>query len=161
MTLDRLWTLALAASLMMAITAQAEPPPGETQYLWMQQTANYRVYLGIVPVELVKHQPQLLDEDKTLHDIRPDEKTGLSHVFAWIYRRPGNEPVRDAIVIAEVRHRDTVEARKPMEKMRLSTGVAYGNFFKVHRQDEHAVAVQIRDSNREGYETAVFTHVGR
>lgn len=161
MTFKRWSTFARVASLMLFVSAQAAQSTGENQYFWQQETEHYRVYLGIVPVELVKHQPQLLDEEKQLHDLRPAAESELSHVFAWIYRKPGNEPVRDATVFGEVSYMGVVEARKPMEKMRLSTGIAYGNFFKVHRQDEHTVAVQIHDHNREGYETAVFTHVGR
>lgn len=45
-----------------------------TSYVWAKETEHYRVYMGVVPAELVQHQPALLDEAKRLHGFRPGEK---------------------------------------------------------------------------------------
>lgn len=129
-------------------------------YVWTKETPSYRIYMGVVPAELVQHQPRLLDEDKQLHNVTPGEKEGLSHVMVWIYRKPGNERVLDATLIAEVGPESGKKTIKPLEKMALGTGMSYGNFFKVHQAAEHSIKLKIFNLNSSGYEEALFEHQG-
>ena len=129
-------------------------------YIWSKETESYRIYMEVVPAELVKHQPDLLDEDKQLHNVSVDTMSGLSHVLVWIYQKPGNVKALDVTVIAEAGPAAGNKLVKPLEKMRLKTGVTYGNLFKVHRNEKHVVSLKIYASNRSGYEEAVFEHGG-
>lgn len=129
-------------------------------YIWSKETESYRIYMEVVPAELVKHQPALLDADKQLHNVSVDTMSGLSHVLVWIYQKPGNAKALDVTVIAEAGPVEGNKLVKPLEKMRLKTGVTYGNLFEVHRNEKHAVALKIYAPNRSGYEEAVFEHGG-
>lgn len=142
------------ASLLIISVANA------ASYVWTKETPNYRIYMGIVPAELVQHQPRLLDEDKRLHNVRPGEKTGMSHMVVWVYHKPGNARVLDATLIAEVDPASGEKTIKPLEKMKLGLGVSYGNFFKVHQNSEHTVTLKIFNLNSNGFEEVVFTHQG-
>jgi len=146
--------LVIIASVGVFTTAQA------STYIWSKETESYRVYMEVVPAEIVRTQPSLLDEDKQLHSVSVDAMPGLSHVLVWIYHKPGNAKALDVTVIAEAGPVEGVKLVKPLEKMRLKTGVTYGNLFKVHRNEKHVVVLKIYAPNRSGYEEAVFEHGG-
>lgn len=129
-------------------------------YVWAGDTPSFRIYVGVVPAELVQHQPKLLDEGKRLHNVTPGEEKDMSHMLVWLYRKPGNERVLDVTLIAEVGLVSGDKTIKPLEKMKLGTGVSYGNFFKVHQDAEHTVSLKIYSMNSSGYEEAIFKHKG-
>lgn len=62
-------------------------------------------------------------------------------------------------MIAEVGSESGDKTVKPLEKMKLSAGVSYGNFFKFHRDAKHAVTLKIFKVDG-GYEEVVFEHQG-
>jgi len=146
--------LVIIASVGVFTTAQA------STYIWSKETESYRVYMEVVPAEIVRTQPSLLDEDKQLHSVSLDAMPGLSHVLVWVYHKPGSAKALDVTVIAEAGPVEGVKLVKPLEKMRLKTGVTYGNLFKVHRNEKHVVALKIYAPNRSSYEEAVFEHGG-
>ena len=153
--LSLIWIVVYSlASVLIFSSAQA------ASYVWTKETSNYRIYMGIVPAELVQHKPRLLDEDKRLHNVRPGEKKGMSHMVVWVYHKPGNARVLDATLIAEVGPVSGEKTIKPLEKMKLGLGVSYGNFFKVHQKIEHTVNLKIFNLNSDGFEEVVFTHQG-
>lgn len=130
----------------------------DSSYVWSQETESYRIYMEVVPAELVKNQPALLDKDKKLHAISVEKMPGLSHVLVWIYQKPGNTKALDLTVIAMAGPTDGRKVEKPLEKMHMKTGIAYGNVFEVHREEEHVVGVKIYAPNRSGYEEVIFGH---
>ena len=83
-----------------------------------QESANYHVYLGVVPASLIKENPSLVDGDKTLH--RDDNVEDSSqHVMVAVFRKPNNERVANATVIARVGVKKLLggaKAEKPLEK---------------------------------------------
>jgi hypothetical protein len=127
-------------------------------YVWSNETPSYRIYMEVMPADLFPHQPILLDDKQRLHDVIPGETEGLSHLLVSIYRKPGNEEVLDATLIAEVGPVSGKKTIKPLEKMALSTGVTYGNIFKVHQLLKHSVKLKIFNLNNSGYEEALFEH---
>lgn len=144
--------LAILGSVSVLPIAQA------STYVWSKETESYRVYMEVVPAELVRNKPSLLDEDKKLHSVSVGSMPGLSHVLVWIYDKLGNAKALDVTVIAEAGPVDGKKTIKPLEKMRLSTGIVYGNLFQVHGEGEHIVALKIFAPDRSGYEEALFEH---
>ena len=127
-------------------------------YVWKAETKSYLVYAQVVPAELVKHQPFLLDGKTQLHNVTINDMTGLSHVWVWVIPKTGNSKSLDVTVIAEIDSVAAGEIEKPLEKMKLSGSWVLGNIFRVHRDDKHSLTLKIYDADREGFEEAVFTH---
>lgn len=130
-------------------------------YLWWTDSNSYRVYMEIVPAELVQHQPTLWDGDKQLHSLKVDEMADRSHVLVWLYRKPDGSKALDATIIAEAGPLEGEKLVKPLEKMKMKTGVVYGNIFNVHRDEKHVVSLKIYGPNSNGYEEVRFEHDDR
>lgn len=143
--------------LVMSI-AVASTLANASTYVWKAETKSYRLYTQLVPAELVRKQPFLLDGDKRLHGLESDEMRGLTHVLVWVYRKPGNQRALDTTVIAEVDAASGETMEKPLEKMKLNGNVVFGNIFRVHRDEKHSLTLRIYNPKGDGYENAVFTH---
>ena len=131
-----------------------------TSYVWARDTHNYRVYMSVVPADIVQNQPRLLDKDKRLHNVIPGSEEGISHVLVWVYKKVGNERLLDVTIIAEAGPVFGGKIVKPLEKMKLGTGVTYGNFFKLHQDSDHTIRLKIYQINSEGHEEVTFNHIG-
>lgn len=130
-------------------------------YIWKQDTDSYRVYMEIVPAEMVRKQPQLWDSDKKIHQMDVNVAAdGLSHVLVWVYRKSDNTKLRDVTLIAEMESENGRKIEKPLEKMIRLPGVVFGNIFPVHGVDKHTLRLKVYSPNSETYESAVFEHVG-
>jgi hypothetical protein len=127
---------------------------------WHYESASYYIYLGVVPASLIKKNPVLVDGDKTLHR---DDSAGDSseHVMVAVFRKPNNERVVNATVIARVGIKKLLggaKLEKPLEKMLTSGAVTYGNYFPMPKQGEYEIAVRIYEPNKDQAETATFIY---
>ena len=129
-------------------------------YIWKKDTDSYRIYMEIVPAEMVKEQPQLWDADKKLHQVAVGEADGLSHVLVWIYRKSDNAKALDVTLVAEMESESGRKVERPLEKMSELPGVVFGNIFPVHEVQKHALRLKVYSPNSDEYEMAVFEHVG-
>jgi len=124
------------------------------------ESANYHVYLGVVPASLIKEYPALVDGDKTLH--RDDNVEDSSqHVMVAVFRKLNNERVVNATVIARVSINKLLggaKAEKPLEKMLTSGLVTYGNYFSMPKQGEYEIAVRIYEPNKDQPESGTFVY---
>ena len=122
------------------------------------ESANYHVYLGVVPASLIKENPTLVDGDKNLHR---DDSMGDSsqHVLVAVFRKPNNERVVNATVIAQVGIKKLLagaKAEKPLEKMLTSGVVSYGNYFSMPKPGEYEITVRIYEPNKDQAEAVKF-----
>ena len=122
------------------------------------ESANYHVYLGVVPASLIKENPTLVDGDKTLHR---DDSMGDSsqHVLVAVFRKPNNERVINATVIGQVGLKKLLggaKAEKPLEKMLTSGVVSYGNYFSMPKPGEYEITVRIYEPNKNQAEAVKF-----
>lgn len=127
---------------------------------WHHESANYHVYLGVVPADLIKEYPALVDDDKSLHR---DNNAGDSsqHVMVAVFRKLNNERVVNATVIARVGIKKLLggaRAEKPLEKMLTSGLVTYGNYFSMPKQGEYEIAVRIYEPNKDQPESVTFVY---
>ena len=104
---------------------------------WHHESASYHVYLGVVPTSLIKANPVLVDGDKTLHKDNNASDSG-EHVLVYIFRKPNNERVVNATVIARVGAKKLLggtKVEKPLEKMLTSGVITYGNNFSMPQRE--------------------------
>ena len=118
---------------------------------WHHESASYHVYLGIVPANLIRSNPVLVDGDKTLH--QDNGASGASqHVLVSIFRKPGNERVTNATVIARVGPRKLLGGsgtEKPLEKMLTSGVITYGNYFSMPKKAEYEIEIRVYEPHKE------------
>ncbi len=144
----------LLGLLVAPLTAQA------AEASWHQESANYHVYLGVVPASLIKVNPALVDGDKTLHK-NDNASDSSEHVLVTVFRKPNNERVVNATVIARVGIKKLLrgtKTEKPMEKMLTSGMVTYGNYFLMSQQGEYEIAVRIYEPNKDQAEPVAFIY---
>ena len=145
----------------MLLTLFAAPPTAwAAAASWHQESANYHVYLGVVPASLIKANPSLVDGDKTLH--RDDNASdSTEHVLVTVLRKPNSERVVNATVIARVGIKKLLRGTKvdkPLEKMLTSGLITYGNYFSVPKQGEYEIAVRIYEPNKDQAEAVTFIY---
>lgn len=126
-----------------------------------RETANYRVYLGVVPASLIKKNPTLVDNDKQLHGNPSAQAQNAQHVMVTIFRKAGGARVLNATAIAEVRPKKLFGGRgteKPLEKMITSGVVAYGNYFDMPERGEYRIDIRIYELGKDGKEEVDFVY---
>lgn len=124
------------------------------------ESASYHVYLGVVPASLIKANPVLVDGDKTLHQ-GDNASDSSEHVLVSVFRKPNNERVVNATVIARVGINKLLrgtKTEKPLEKMLTSGLVTYGNYFSMPKQGEYEIAVRIYEPNKDQAESVTFVY---
>ena len=132
--------------------------PGDTRL--HQDSASYRVYLGVTPAKLIEQQPQLVDRDKAMHgglDRAPDAQ----HVTLSIHDIKTNAVVTDLTVIAGLRHRKWThrqQVERPLERMRVGGVVTYGNYFRMPEHGEYEIDIRIYTTSGDGAETVRFMY---
>jgi len=127
---------------------------------WHQESASYHVYLGVVPTSLIKANPVLVDGDKTLHKDNNANDSG-EHVLVSVFRKPNNERVVNATVIARVGAKKLLggtKVEKPLEKMLTSGVITYGNNFSMPQKREYEIAVRIKEPNKAQAESVKFAY---
>ena len=127
---------------------------------WHHESASYHVYLGVVPTSLIKANPVLVDGDKTLHKDNNASDSG-EHVLVSVFRKPNNERVVNATVIARVGAKKLLggtKVEKPLEKMLTSGVITYGNNFSMPQKREYEIAVQINEPNKDQAESVKFAY---
>jgi hypothetical protein len=118
------------------------------------------VYLGVVPTGLIKTNPVLVDGNKTLHT---GDKTSDSseHMLVAVFRKPNNERVVNATVIARVGAKKWlggIKVEKPLEKMLTSGVVTYGNYFSIPKKGKYEIEVRISEPNKDQTEAVTFVY---
>ena len=127
---------------------------------WHHESASYHVYLGVVPTSLIKANPVLVDGDKTLHKDNNASDSG-EHVLVSVFRKPNNERVVNATVIARVGAKKLLggtKVEKPLEKMLTSGVITYGNNFSMPQKREYEIAVRIKEPNKAQAESVKFAY---
>lgn|GEM_PF-3105894 len=127
---------------------------------WHQQSENYDVYLGVIPVRLLRKDLSLIDSDKSLHG-GVSKKSNNQHVMVSIYSRSDGKRILNATVIAKVGLKKILggnNIEKPLEKMTTSGQIAYGNFFPMPDKGNYRINVEIYRSNKSGSEEVAFTY---
>lgn len=127
---------------------------------WHHESANYHVYLGVVPTSLIKTNPVLVDGDKTLHK-SGNASDSSEHVLVSVFRKPNNERVANATVIARVGIKKLLggtKVEKPLEKMLTSGVVTYGNYFSLPKKGDYEIAVRIYEPNKDQAESVTFAY---
>lgn len=127
---------------------------------WHRQTKHYSVYLGVVPVRLLKEQPKLVDMDKTLHGGLMQEPD-TQHLTVAVFDAKTEQRVTDATVIAEVRHKRRIDRKtieRPLERMYVGGVVSYGNFFPMAEHGDYEINLKIYVTPSEGPETVKFVY---
>lgn len=148
----RMHAIAAAKLLLLALSFIAAPlPVMAADASWHHESASYHVYLGVVPASLIRSNPALVDEDKALHKGN-DAGDASQHVMVSIFRKPGNERVTNATVIARVGPRRLLGGggvEKPLEKMRTSGVITYGNYFSMPKKAEYEIEVRVYEPHKE------------
>lgn len=125
------------------------------------ESKSYRAYIGIVPVSMLKKNPDLIDQDKQLHGGISEQPATMQHVMVTVFRKDDNARVLNATVIAKV-GRSTIFARrvaeKPLEKMVTSGTVAYANLFDMPEPGEYRIEANIYESQKSGSEIIRFAY---
>lgn len=137
------------------VAAFAATPPVQEQ-----ESASYRVHLGVVPARQIEAQPELVDRDKTLHGGLAREP-GTQHLTVSILDRQRGARVADATVIAAVRHKrwpSRQKVERPLERMRVGGVVSYGNYFPMPEHGEYEVVLRIYSTAGNGPEVVRFTY---
>ncbi len=125
-----------------------------------QESASYRVHLGVVPARRIEQQPELVDRDKTLHGGLAREP-GTQHLTVSILDRKSRARVTDATVIAAVRYKRWTARQKlerPLERMHLGGVVSYGNYFPMPEHGEYEIVLHIYTTAGIGPEVVRFTY---
>ena len=127
---------------------------------WHHESASYHVYLGVVPAGLIKANPVLVDGNKTLH-IGDNTSDSSEHMLVSVFRKPNNERVVNATVIARVGAKKWlggIKVEKPLEKMLTSGVVTYGNYFSIPKKGKYEIAVRISEPNKDQTESVTFVY---
>ncbi len=153
------YRLNIVFAMLLAIFV-ALPAAWASDASWHHESANYHVYLGVVPTSLIKTNPVLVDGDKTLHK---DNNAGDSseHVLVSIFKKSNNERVVNATVIAQVGAKKLLggtKVEKPLEKMLTSGVITYGNYFSMPQKGEYEIAVRIKDPTKNQAESVTFAY---
>lgn len=147
-------------ALLLAFLLGAPAPVLAAEASSHRESANYHVYLGVVPASLIKANPVLVDGDKTLH--KGDNASDSSeHVLVSVFRKPNNERVVNATVIARVginKFLRGAKTEKPLEKMLTSGLVTYGNYFSMPKRGEYEIAVRIYEPNKDRADSVTFVY---
>lgn len=153
------YALALAVLVAMSVTLRAH---AEEQNAWHAESESYRAYLGVVPANLIKRRPVLVDGDRTLHGGAGQQSGAAHHVMVALYRKSDNSRVTGATMIAEVgpaRLLGGSNQEKPLERMATTGGITYGNYFEMPKPGKYEIEVHIYETDRNGNEKMEFTYV--
>lgn len=122
-------------------------------------TPNVRVYLGVVSAAALRQAPELIDQEKRLHG-NAMQQPDMQHVLVSVFSAKTGQRIEDATVIAIVQPegRSAVPIERPLERMRTSGAIAYGNFFEMPRAGEYEITVQIYLPQGNRAETVKFDY---
>lgn len=150
--------LMMIATLMLGMASQ---PAFAKDNAFNVESNNYRVYLGVVPVSLLKKDLSLVDQNKQLHGGLSKQPPTMQHVMVAVFRKDNNARVLNATVTAKVGKNKLIGGsgtEKPLEKMVTSGAVAYANFFDMPESGEYRIDVNIAESKNGGNEKVRFTY---
>lgn len=122
---------------------------------------SYQAYLGIVPSSEIKSNPGLVDQDKSLHGGAEEQAANTYHIVVAIYGRASNKRVTTATVIASVgpkRLFNRKQTVKPLEKMKTSGQITYGNYFRLEGRGKYEIETKIYEADKNGYENIKFIY---
>ena len=126
---------------------------------WKAETKSYRVYLGVVPALMIKKDISLIDGDKSLHGGKNKITSNSQHIMISIFSKDGNKRILNATTIAKLKNKKIFGKKnmtKPLEKMKTSGSITYGNYFNIRKKGKYIIDVDIYQPNKNGYEKASF-----
>ena len=126
---------------------------------WKAETKSYRVYLGVIPASIIKKNISLIDGDKSLHGGENKITSNSQHIMVSIFSRSGNKRILNATTIAKLKNKKIFGKKnitKPLEKMKTSGSITYGNYFNIRKKGKYVFDVDIYQPNKNGYEKASF-----
>jgi len=126
---------------------------------WHEKSENYNVYLGIVPADMIKTTPSLVDNDKNLHGGVSKLSSNAQHVMITIFNRSTKKRINNATVIAEVSSGTLLgrkKLEKPLEKMNTSGQLNYANYFDMPKKGKYKIELEIYESNKNGSDEITF-----
>ncbi len=147
------------AAIVMGLAVILPATAAEATSRWHQESASYAVYLGVVPAELLRAAPTLVDGDRTLHGGLQSLKPGTQHVMVSVFERATGKRVTDAKIAARVK-RGLLDGstERPLERMLTSDTVTYGNFFPMLELGNYKIEVEIGGPNGEAVQTVTFKY---
>lgn len=160
--LKNLFRSGFFSSVIMALMLTAVSAHAEDGNAWHAESESYRAYLGIVPANLIRREPVLVDGNRSLHGGADEQPGGAQHVMVAIYRKSDNSRVAGATVIATVEKEKLLggdEQEKPLERMATTGGITYGNYFDMPKSGNYEIEVTIYETNRNGGEEIEFSYV--
>lgn len=125
-------------------------------------TQSFTVDIGLVAARELRKRPQFIDRDKEFqfHSealYAPD----MHHLTVALSDRKTGKNVRDATVIATVRHkkwRHGEKAERPLERMAIDDTISYGNFFRMAEPGTYEISLKIYRPQSNGPEEAKFSY---
>ena len=100
------------------------------------------VYLGVVPVEIVKGPAASANTERPMHGRIPRGPHEY-HVVAAVFDAASGARVSDAVVTAEVSGLGLSGSKKKLEPMQIAGTTTYGGFFDLPGFDFYAVRLTV------------------
>ncbi len=122
---------------------------------WHQTSDRYDVYLGVVPVTLVRSRAAFVAG----HPGVDRQGSSSQHIMVAVLRRPGGERVTDATVSAEVvesKFLREFDQKKSLKKGAFNGMVTFCNFFDLHWNGTYKIRVEIKEPGTPGENVVTF-----
>ena len=156
---SQLWVISVLA-VFISVTIFPSPTYADDSSLHAD-SESYQAYLGIVPSSEIMNNPRLVDQDKSLHGGAEEQAANTYHIMVALYDRASNKRVTDATVIASVGPRRLFNRKqivKPLEKMKTSGQITYGNYFRLEGKGKYEIETEIYEADKNGYENIKFIY---
>ena len=118
---------------------------------WHQQSRSYDVHLGVAPASVLDQDADLARMHRMATGGEGLRRLSTQHILIAVFRKPGNERVVDAEVVAEVVESDLVHTRKTEKRLKMMhvRGMpTFCNFFDLHGDGKYRVNVTIDESGK-------------
>ena len=136
-----------------ALTTAAPSYAADHNY---RTAADFGVYLGVVPAQIVRGHPASHPE-QTMHGGTPDGRHQY-HILVAIFEQPSGVRVTDAEVTAKVSGEGHVGGRElDLEPMTIADAVTYGNFIALPGSDRYTIEVHVRRPGK-GENSVTFSY---
>lgn len=118
---------------------------------WHQQSRSYDVHLGVAPASVLDQDADLARMHRMATGGEGLRTLSTQHILIAVFRKPGNERVVDAEVVAEVVESDLVHVKKTEKRLKMMpvNGMpTFCNFFDLHGDGKYRVNVTIDESGK-------------
>lgn len=111
-----------------------------------QSVGGVEIYLGVIPVELVRGQQYMGHED--MHGGVPTSRTAY-HLVAALFEEKSGLRLTEVNVAALVVSPEFPASKKDLEPMEISGVVTYGNYFSMSKHVPNRIALTIELPGRQ------------